>query len=159
MHRSLATTCPLGPDNSGDIELSFPKAQVYAPHCRDTLKIKALQKAQLKIPVGKCELWQSVWAWIQNPCSSRVQQGQRWRQSTAVQPGYAHTIPSPEGDVVANNWCIMIHVLNLTYCNRSKSWIIWAATSENRSSGIPTRSHTNRAVQPQKMARDLNFCI
>ena len=33
--------------------------------------------------------------------------------------------------------------------------IIRAATSENRSSGFPTRSDTNRAVQPQKMARDL----
>ena len=30
---------------------------------------------------------------------------------------------------------------------------------ENRSSGFPTRSDTNRAVQPQKMARGLKFCI
>ena len=36
---------------------------------------------------------------------------------------------------------------------------IWAATSENRSSGFPTRSDTNQAVQPQKMARGLKFCI
>ena len=36
---------------------------------------------------------------------------------------------------------------------------IWAATSENRSSGFPIRSDTNRAVQPQKMARDLKFGI
>ena len=28
---------------------------------------------------------------------------------------------------------------------------------ENRSSGFPTRSDTNRAVQQQKMARGLNF--
>ena len=34
-----------------------------------------------------------------------------------------------------------------------------AATSENRSSGFPTRSDTNRAVQPKKMARDLKFQI
>ena len=32
---------------------------------------------------------------------------------------------------------------------------IWAATSENRSSEFRTRSDINRAVQPQKMARDL----
>ena len=36
---------------------------------------------------------------------------------------------------------------------------IWAATSENRSSGFPTRSHTNRAVQSLKIARDLKFRI
>ena len=30
---------------------------------------------------------------------------------------------------------------------------------ENRSSGFPTRSDTNRAVQSQKMARDLKFRI
>ena len=29
----------------------------------------------------------------------------------------------------------------------------------NRSSGFPTRSHTNRAVQPQKMSRGLKFRI
>ena len=37
--------------------------------------------------------------------------------------------------------------------------LIWAATSENRSSGIPTRSDTNQAVQPLKIARDLKFWI
>ena len=30
---------------------------------------------------------------------------------------------------------------------------------KNRSSGFPTRSDTNRAVQPQKIARDLKFRI
>ena len=29
----------------------------------------------------------------------------------------------------------------------------------NRSSGYPTRPHTNQAVQPHKMARDLKFHI
>ena len=33
------------------------------------------------------------------------------------------------------------------------------ATSENRSSGFPTRSDTNRAGQQQKMATDLKFRI
>ena len=37
--------------------------------------------------------------------------------------------------------------------------VIWAATSENRSSGFPTRPHTNQAAPPQKMARGLKFCI
>ena len=36
---------------------------------------------------------------------------------------------------------------------------IWASLWENRSSGFPTRSDTNRAVQSQKMARGLKFCI
>ena len=30
---------------------------------------------------------------------------------------------------------------------------------ENRSSGFPTRCHTNQAAQRQKMARSLKFCI
>ena len=34
-----------------------------------------------------------------------------------------------------------------------------AATRENRSSGFPTRSDTNRPVQSQKMARSLKFRI
>ena len=36
---------------------------------------------------------------------------------------------------------------------------IWASLWENRSSGFPTRSHTNLTVQPQKKARGLKFCI
>ena len=34
-----------------------------------------------------------------------------------------------------------------------------ASLRENRSSGFPTRSDINRAVQPQKMARSLKFRI
>ena len=34
-----------------------------------------------------------------------------------------------------------------------------AATQENRSSGFPTRSDTNRPVQSQKQARGLKFRI
>ena len=36
---------------------------------------------------------------------------------------------------------------------------IWAASRENLSSRFPTRSDTNRAVQPQRMVRGLNFWI
>ena len=36
---------------------------------------------------------------------------------------------------------------------------IRAASRENQSSGFPTRSDTNWAVQPQKMARGLKFQI
>ena len=35
----------------------------------------------------------------------------------------------------------------------------WASFWENRSSGFPTRSHTHRSVQPQKVARVLRFRI
>ena len=35
----------------------------------------------------------------------------------------------------------------------------WASLLENRSSGFHTRSHTNQAVQPQKMASALKFRI
>ena len=35
----------------------------------------------------------------------------------------------------------------------------WASLWENRSSGFPTRSDTNQAVQPQKMATGLKFRI
>ena len=37
--------------------------------------------------------------------------------------------------------------------------MIWAATSENRSSEFPTRSDTDQAVQLLEMARDLKFRI
>ena len=37
--------------------------------------------------------------------------------------------------------------------------MIRAATRENRASGFPTRSDTNRPVQLQKMARSLKFWI
>ena len=36
---------------------------------------------------------------------------------------------------------------------------ISASSRENRSSGFPTRSDTNRAVQPHKMDRGLKFWI
>ena len=48
---------------------------------------------------------------------------------------------------------------NTEYQARDRKFSIWAATSENRSSGFPTRSDTNRAVQPQKMARGSKFRI
>ena len=41
----------------------------------------------------------------------------------------------------------------------SMSYLIWASTWENRSSGVPTRSNTNRAVQLLNMARGLKFWI
>ena len=37
--------------------------------------------------------------------------------------------------------------------------IITAAALENLSFWFPTKSDTNRAVESQKMARDLKFCI
>ena len=37
--------------------------------------------------------------------------------------------------------------------------LIWASFWENRSSGFPTRSATNKAVQSQKMARGSKFWI
>ena len=37
--------------------------------------------------------------------------------------------------------------------------LTWASLWENRSSGFPTRSNKNQAVQPQKMARGLKFQI
>ena len=40
-----------------------------------------------------------------------------------------------------------------------ESMVILATSSENLSSGLPTRSDINRAVQPQKMARGLKFRI
>ena len=42
---------------------------------------------------------------------------------------------------------------------RKYTTIIWASLWENRSSGFPTRSDTNRAVQPHKIARDFKFRI
>ena len=38
-------------------------------------------------------------------------------------------------------------------------YLIWAATWENWSSGFPTRSHTNKPVRLQRMARSSKFRI
>ena len=40
-----------------------------------------------------------------------------------------------------------------------KTKVKWVASQENLSSRFPTRSDTNRAVQPQKMAGGLKFRI
>ena len=42
---------------------------------------------------------------------------------------------------------------------RQKANILGAALQENLSSRFPARSNTNRAVQPQKMARGMKFQI
>ena len=42
---------------------------------------------------------------------------------------------------------------------KTKQQKIWASTWENRSSGFPTRSHTHRAAQLQKMARGSKYRI
>ena len=48
----------------------------------------------------------------------------------------------------------------MTFCKISYlSFIIRASFLENRSSGFPTRSHTNQAAQRQKMAEGLKFRI
>ena len=47
--------------------------------------------------------------------------------------------------------CSYIIIISSSY-NRASLW-------DNPSSGFPTRSQTNRAVQSQKMARGLKFCI
>ena len=66
---------------------------------------------------------------------------------------------------------ILLHVHELSFCkvaaNQSSTFresnldcfIRRAATRENRSSGFPTRSDTNRALQSQKQARSLKFRI
>ena len=36
---------------------------------------------------------------------------------------------------------------------------VYEPRCEKTGLGVPTRSHTNRAVQPQKMARDLKFRV
>ena len=63
-------------------------------------------------------------------------------------------------------WSNTDHVIFKTVLYWTMLWrgwsvitVVWPATSENRSSGFLTRSDTNRAVQPQNMARDLKFQI
>ena len=47
----------------------------------------------------------------------------------------------------------------ISYMFLSQSSVYCSSLRENRSSGFPTRSDTNRAVQPKKMSRDLKFRI
>ena len=52
---------------------------------------------------------------------------------------------------------LMICVIDWRW-ERCHVWLIkWASFWENRSSGFPTRSDTNRAAQPQKMDRVLKI--
>ena len=44
-------------------------------------------------------------------------------------------------------------------CKMVSAYCKWASLWENRSSGFPTRSDTNRAVQPQRMTWGLKFRI
>ena len=53
----------------------------------------------------------------------------------------------------------MLQLKYLQFLSGSNYFCLYAASQENRSSGFPTRSDTNRAVQPQKMARGLKFRI
>ena len=48
------------------------------------------------------------------------------------------------------------HLLPLSVIYRS-IWIIFTTLREKLSSGFPTRSYTNWAAHPQKIARDLQF--
>ena len=66
----------------------------------------------------------------------------------------APLIPGPEGAVDTNDWCIM-HTMRRKRPLLTGSGPIRAASRQNLSSWIPTRSDTNRAVQPQKLARGL----
>ena len=54
------------------------------------------------------------------------------------------------GCVVIND-CITLK----TECRGSRCFILDLCSRQNLYSGFPTRSDTNRAVQPQKMTRDL----
>ena len=45
MHQPSVTMAPMGPGNSEDVDFSFCKAGVYAQHCGDFFKVKALLKS------------------------------------------------------------------------------------------------------------------
>ena len=50
-------------------------------------------------------------------------------------------------------------IRKMMYIPVNSSYTVLAVTHENLSLGFPSRSDTNRAVQPQKMARGLKFWI
>ena len=56
---------------------------------------------------------------------------------------------------------LILAYLGLSHAVNAQEGIVYlrAATRENRSSGFPTRSDTNRPVQAQKRARSLKFRI
>ena len=56
MHLSFVTTAPIGPGNSGDIDLSLCKARVYAQHCRNIF----YDQSPAQILAGKCEITSAV---------------------------------------------------------------------------------------------------
>ena len=79
-----------------------------------------------------------------------------WPNSTAI----AHPAPGL-GAVVTNDYsgCWSDLIDYTISCLFMPTWLILVATQEKRSSGFLTRSHTNQAVQAQKMAKGLKFWI
>ena len=49
MHQSFVITAPMGPGNSGDIEISLCKARVYAQHWGNIFMTKALLRLGMRI--------------------------------------------------------------------------------------------------------------
>ena len=54
---------------------------------------------------------------------------------------------------------LLLQVKHSYVTGDGSSTIKCAATRENRSSGVPTKSDTNRPVQSQEQARSLKFRI
>ena len=89
--------------------------------------------------------------------------------SVAAQPGLCQTWSETPKTGFLTTWLIWFHwVLRNMICqlspNTFRIWsLVWfiirAASGENLSLGFLTRTDTNRAVQPQKMATGLKFWI
>ena len=117
MHQSFATTAPLGPGNSGDIDFSLCKALVYAPHCGDIFYVISLVKVpSAPSPRGsykyKNQYYDSVSRLIslnslhyllhciggnQKPGVSTALRGHLLGKNTVLKPRYAPRYPRPHG--------------------------------------------------------------
>ena len=60
--------------------------------------------------------------------------------------------------ILLSHLMLFLIIVTKTFCFHSFR-LCFTASGENRSSRFPTRSNTNRSVQPQKMARGMKFWI
>ena len=116
MHQSFATTSPSGPGNSGDIDFSLSKAQVYAQHCRDTLMVKALRKSPLKSRQVNVNFHGHFGTGIKTSAIPRHCGDNAEVKTLQLSPAMPPAIPGPKGAVVANDWCITNKIDSLC-CN------------------------------------------
>ena len=99
--------------------------------------------------------WSTMFWWMATQSFWKSHQHHRWRWSkTMVDHDVNETMKKKLGGF--RNIVVWASLVQIALLYR---YLKWASLWENRSSGFPTRSDTNRAIQSLKMATCLKFRI